>query len=555
MWQRLSPILSLAILLAGCGAGGDNPPPTADDGPAGAQASVTLGEPQIVDGTRRIALQWTSQGEASRFSVWVAPSASQAFEEVATELGGHAAVWERGASWKLDFPTARVRIRGCNASAQCVDSNERGLIDVLMAGVIPLKGAGKVKLSTDGNTLLVVDPSTFASDYYQNPTGPIEYAGHLWIYQRDPQGRWQQEASFDPYDPAASFGDSIALSGDGNTVVIGSYTHSRGSTQYSGAIAVYTRDAQRRWTQPALLEASPPMAGDYVGAQVAVSDDGRRIATNGQRRVYIFQRDEQAAWYPHSSIQGSPTEATYLSADHGLAMSGNGQVIAAATYGGQNFGNGELGSPYFTLRVFAHDCQCGTWAQQADLHSDYWPYPPEVFHFATDGFARGGISFDWAGRTLAVGAPYRYADNYQYRAPGAMYIFSANQALWRQSAQINGRDVPADDFFGRDVSLSRDGRVLAGSNCGYFAYTVGANRNHPAEWSNTSESYERCYESGAVYVYAMDDAGAWAFTASLLQVPANLGGFGGTHLAAMSADTRTIAATASSNAVMSVFVY
>ena len=62
-------------------------------------------------------------------------SLALAFEAVDATVGSNWAQFARGAVYRLDFPTARVLVRGCGDANQCVDSNEQSLLDVLLTGV------------------------------------------------------------------------------------------------------------------------------------------------------------------------------------------------------------------------------------------------------------------------------------------------------------------------------------------------------------------------------------------------------------------------------------
>lgn len=75
-------------------------------------------------------------------------------------------------------------------------------------------------------------------------------------------------------DGAASdnFGCAVALSGDGNTALIGAYgDDDKGS--YSGSAYIYIRSGST-WVQQTKLVASDGAAGDRFGYAVALSSDG-----------------------------------------------------------------------------------------------------------------------------------------------------------------------------------------------------------------------------------------------------------------------------------------
>src|SRR5262245_21620094 len=53
------------------------------------------------------------------YTVLLQPASGDDFHAVATISGNLFATVERGAAWRLDFPSARVKVRGCNGEGQC----------------------------------------------------------------------------------------------------------------------------------------------------------------------------------------------------------------------------------------------------------------------------------------------------------------------------------------------------------------------------------------------------------------------------------------------------
>jgi hypothetical protein len=142
-------------------------------GPAGADTSdgpsIALNPPATVGQSNRIGLTWQAQGGQTSFTVFVQRAAGEAFEAVDAVVAGQSAQFSRGAAYRLDFPTARVRVRGCIDANQCVDSNEQPLVDALLGGLTQLsadpfgKSFSGVVLSADGNTLAVNASQPFSN--------------------------------------------------------------------------------------------------------------------------------------------------------------------------------------------------------------------------------------------------------------------------------------------------------------------------------------------------------------------------------------------------------
>ena len=117
-------------------------------------------------------------------------------------------------------------------------------------------------------------------------------------------------------------GNSVALSGDGNTMAVGAAFESGGasgvngnqndnSVYASGAVYVYVRQGDS-WTQQAYVKASNPGQSDHFGSSVALSrdgnDDGGRRPLGSERRHRRQRQSERQLdpagrrrlrFYPH----------------------------------------------------------------------------------------------------------------------------------------------------------------------------------------------------------------------------------------------------------------
>ena len=527
MRQKKWVVAVTALMLSACGGGGggtetDTSVSPAQQAPgAGPDERLVLAAPVAVEGPNRIALSWTAPGGLANFSVWLAPDGTSEFKPIATDLAGSQRTAEvaRGVAWKLDFPTARIRLRGCDADARCADSNEQPLRAALMGTVVNVVAGREggvdydnVQLSTDGNTFAV------RQDFR-----------HVGIYHRDPEGRWHAEAVLD----LPLYGSEVRLSGDGSTVVV-EYN------QYAvPSVLVFVRDAMHRWSQQAVLKPDGPLWSPWFGRKLAISEDGNLVATSGSVagendsvRVFVFARDGAGRWSQDSMITEPAGSTTPMDPVVGLVLSPNGRSIAVTAFSGVNVGTG-IGSSdasFYTVRVYRRDCKCHTWRQQANLRSDRWPYPLGRY-FMVDAFGLGDMQFDEAGTRLVVGAPQQPPgnENYQYRViasagstPGAVYVFdAAPSGVWQKSARIDNVNWPRQDFFGANLSLSRDGKVLAASTCGFFS-ALAKNRNHPADWDASDppggdpNGPWECPGRTAAYVYSVNDQGDWVFKTSVI---------------------------------------
>jgi len=275
-----------------------------------------------------------------------------------------------------------------------------------------------VALSADGNTALVGG--------IEDNTG----AGAVWVFTRS-AGVWNQQGTKLIGSGAiagALQGNSVALSADGNTALIGGPQ----DNNWAGAAWVFTR-SNNIWSQqgPKFVE---PSKSTYLGYAVALSADGNTglvAELNGGVRVITRSG---GVWTEGLPII-TPSVATFsvaLSADGNTALIGaplDGPLIAGFTAGG--------------TWVFTRSN--GVWTQQGDelLGSD-----------AIGGAAQGGsVSLSADGNTAITGGT---TDNGYV---GAAWVFTRSNGVWTQQG---GKLVGSGGSFaaqGVSVSLSADGNT------------------------------------------------------------------------------------------------
>jgi hypothetical protein len=139
-----------------------------------------------------------------------------------------------------------------------------------------------VALSTDGNTAIVGGPD--------DTSNAGADTGAAWVYTRS-NGVWTQQGSklvgTDAVTPAGQ-GWSVALSGDGNTAIVGGYQ----DNLTIGAAWVYTR-SNGVWTQQgSKLVGSGAVGSAYQGYSVSLSADGNTAFVGG----YVDNSGIGAAW-------------------------------------------------------------------------------------------------------------------------------------------------------------------------------------------------------------------------------------------------------------------
>lgn len=358
------------------------------------------------------------------------------------------------------------------------------------------------------------------------------------------------------------FGDAVAISGNGRTLVVGAYGESSNATSVNGnqadnskrgkgAAYVFTLQGNR-WQQQAYLKASS--AGSHLfGLSVVLSRNGNTLAVsaindssnakgiNGNQNnnaanrsgaVYLFTRTH-GTWRQNAYVKASNTQAGDMFG-YDLALSADGRTLAVGAYredskavrvNGNQRNNSASNSG--AVYVFSRNKHRGTWSQQAYLKASNTR--------AGDQFGMS-LSLSDSGNTLAVGARERASST------GAVYLFTRTNSSWHHQSYLLGSNTERRDYFGAAVSLSGDGNTLAVGAILESSSAVGVNGNQS---NNIIAS-----ASGAVYVFTYTGS-TWNQQAYIKASNTKASDMFG-HQVALSSDGNTLAITAireNSNAV------
>ncbi len=173
----------------------------------------------------------------------------------------------------------------------------------------------RVALSSDGNTALVGGPHDNGD------------TGAAWAFTRS-SGVWAQQGSKlvgAGASGAAQQGWGVALSGDGNTALIGG----RADNGYQGAAWAFTRPGGT-WTQqgPKLVGAGASGAA-ALGTSVALSSDGNTALVGGAGD----SSGRGAAWLFARSDAGWAQDGSKLVGKHAIGASSQGVSVALSSDG------------------------------------------------------------------------------------------------------------------------------------------------------------------------------------------------------------------------------
>lgn len=346
-----------------------------------------------------------------------------------------------------------------------------------------------VALSADGNTLAVAARYEWSSATGINgdeTDNSAPFSGAVYLFRFD-QDNWYQQAYIKASntDTRDSFGITIALSTDGNTLAVGAFgedscavgingDQSNNACENSGAAYLF-RFEDDTWYQQAYVKTSNTDSGDVFGHALDLSANGNTLVASGAGGAYVFRFDG-IAWYQQAFVEASNAQATDR---FGLtiALNATGNTLAIGAPGEDSSATGINGDQYDesatdsgAVYVFRFDGL--HWYQQAYVKASNTE-PGDQFGYGHDG----GIGLSADGNILVAGAPWEdsgatgingnQADNSSYKA-GAAYVFQFDGTNWSQHAYVKAAKppfydyfMPVTNYFGQIIAVSADGRMLA----------------------------------------------------------------------------------------------
>jgi hypothetical protein len=244
-----------------------------------------------------------------------------------------------------------------------------------------------VALSADGATALIGDPSA------------NQQRGSAWVFalsgtSSTVEGRLTdvEAGHFD------HVGRSVALSGDGDTALIGA----PGDSEYAGAALVFTRAGETWSRQPGKLTGKAELGAARFGKAVALSGDGKAAlvgAPNDSENVgaaWGFVRAGESFTPQGGKLTGFEEMGGHFGA--GLALSGDGSFALIAA---PRAGDGQVVQYMHT--------------------GSSWSREPEKLAGANEigkGWQGTALALSSEGKVAAVGAPHDHA------RVGAAWVFS-----------------------------------------------------------------------------------------------------------------------------------
>ncbi len=309
-----------------------------------------------------------------------------------------------------------------------------------------------VALSEDGNTAVIGGPE------YEKGAEPGN--GAAWVFVRSGDS-WVQQGPRLSGSEKSEFGESVAISPNGNTVVVGA-PHASGG----GAVWTFSRSGET-WSSGAKVSRSPlvPSAGDF-GETLALSSDGEvmfvgdPLYKNARGAVWIYTKSG-SVWLPAEEPVLCPMEGEALFGD-AVALSETGATAIIGAF----YLNNQTGAAWVFQRSESK------WVQQGEPLSgtDEEPFASGV------GSAFGGsVAISGDGNTALV------AGFYDHGGAGAAWAFTRSGTSWSQqgpkitaAGELDSNGVGAGGLFGTALALTPDGNTAIIGAAGDYEFAGAA---------------------------------------------------------------------------------
>ncbi len=316
-----------------------------------------------------------------------------------------------------------------------------------------------VSLASDGSYALVGASG--------RAVGGVAGAGSVFVFARS-GSLWSRQAQLVATGAAANdeFGYAVSLSADGGIALVGlpgvhpAASGASPSSLREGTAYVFARSGSR-WLRQARLTGRGGIKGDWFGAAVSLSPDGRYALVGAPQdgggslssvgAAYVFARSGNR-WSRQAQLAGpGGTGADWFGWSVSLSADGRRALVGVPH---DEAGGLQQGSAH----VFARSGS--RWSQQARLLAAAGAERDEF------GIA---VSLSADGRYALVGAP---VDNVRVGDEGSVTVFEHSGGAWPRRAWLTAPDAAENDMFGAAVSVSSDGRTAL---VGVVVDDVGAN--------------------------------------------------------------------------------
>jgi hypothetical protein len=397
---------------------------------------------------------------------------------------------------------ARIELRGHRLTLVVDDTEARypvtvdptySQIALLTAGRAGGLMGTSVAVDNQNQTLVAAAPGNLSS-----------VSGYAYVFVKQPAGQWSLATQLENPDVETA---SVAISGDGKTIVVGSCSLANcigHAFVYSIPGAVGGWASAVTMLPTATLSAPNGQVGDRIGQAVAIDFSGDTVAfgapcdtTAGAvlcGSAFVFVQPPSSSWassnQPTAQLTFNlPSGAAVDSLGFSVAMDAFGDTIVVGAPGvqaaGANQGNG-------TAYVFVRPSSTlGSWTTTSTAAA---VLKQALGGDNGDAFGRS-VAIDFGGDAIAIGAPLNpnscapqpcFAPG-----PGAAYVFvkPTSAGGWADAPNPKSQDATLTaavgavaNNLGGSVSIATSGAtVIAGARDGAYVFNMP-----PAGWSNGS---------------------------------------------------------------------
>jgi RHS repeat-associated protein len=369
----------------------------------------------------------TGSGESG--SAWFGYSVALSSNGKTALIGGPSDNSEVGAAWVFTRSGSTWTQQG----EKLTGSGETG------AGYF----GGSVALSANGNTALI-GGGRDNSD-----------VGAAWVFTRS-EGKWTQQGEklTGPGETGkGNFGESVALSAEGNTALIGAPSDN-GSEESLGAAWVFTQSEGKWSDQSGKLRVTSEESKDAsFGWSVALSSNGNTALIGARWNGSPYYEHHGAAWVfvrsgaswsqQGSKITPSDGEGTENEFGFSVALSESGNTALIGAPRDNNKYLGYNGAAWVFTRSGA------TWTQEGKKFAPNGE--------ADEGQFGGGVALSASGNTALIGG---WADaSPTGEVSGSAWVFQHVGSKWFEQGQKYRATGEKDGSFGKSVALSSEGNI------------------------------------------------------------------------------------------------
>ena len=327
-------------------------------------------------------------------------------------------------------------------------------------------------------------------------------AGAAYVFTRaSDSGEWSGPIELNAGSDGAAndwFGYSVAVDGDGDTIVVGAYQHDltddeNNTLADAGAAYIFTRNsATGEWSEPVKLIASDGVANDWFGYSVSVDGDtvvvGARGDENRTGAAYVFTK-VGGVW--GNALEGSGTHRTQtvkLTATSGATFDYFGHSVAVhreTVVIGARGNAGTRGAAY----VFIWDSENRVWGEDPGSGETHRTETAKL----TASDANNGDQF---GNSVAVHIDEVDSERDTVLVGGpnndSAYVFIRASGGWSEAAKLAASDSDGSEEFGDSVAV-RASTIVVG-----------------ARTADIDPDDDDGALSGAAYLFTKTEGAVWA---------------------------------------------